>query len=48
MFAELVRLLGLRALAFGGLRASERSRLKAANAAAIKKYLKPGVIRDLD
>jgi hypothetical protein len=40
-----VRLLGLRALAFGGLRASERSRLKAA---AIKKYLKPGVIRDLD
>jgi hypothetical protein len=27
---------------------SERSRLKAANAATIKKYLKPGVIRDLD
>jgi hypothetical protein len=35
---------------FSALRlgASERSRLKAANAAAIKKYLKPGVIRDLD
>jgi hypothetical protein len=31
-----------------GHRASERSRLKAANASAIKKYLKPGVIRDLD
>jgi hypothetical protein len=31
-----------------GLGASERSRLKAANDAAIKKYLKPGVIRDLD
>jgi hypothetical protein len=30
-----------------GVRVSERSRLKAANAAAIKKYLKPGVIRDL-
>ena len=30
------------------LRTSERSRLKAANAAALKKYLKPGVIRDLD
>jgi hypothetical protein len=31
-----------------GLGVSERSRLKAANAATIKKYLKPGVIRDLD
>jgi hypothetical protein len=28
--------------------ASKRSRLKAANAATIKKYLKPGVMGDLD
>src|SRR6516162_5054468 len=32
----------------GDLGASKRSRLKAANAATVKKYLKPGVIRDLD
>jgi hypothetical protein len=32
----------------GDLEASKRSRLKAANAATVKKYLKPRVIRDLD
>jgi hypothetical protein len=45
---DLGRILVRPALATGTFEASKRSRLKAANTATIKKYLKPGVIRDLD
>ena len=41
---DLVAYSGLHSLR--GPRGSKRSRLKAANAATIKKYLKPGAIRD--
>jgi hypothetical protein len=45
---DLGRILVRSCTRYGNLGASKRSRLEAANAATIKKYLKPGVIRDLD